>query len=86
MIYNNLGRLLHDLSEHERAREYLEKSLAIYLRIYGKEHSHIAISYNNLGLLLKDLGEHEQARACFEKRDSIEQGIEEKRGSAGEEE
>jgi hypothetical protein len=44
------------------------------------------MSYNNPGLLLKDLNEHEQARECFEKRDAIEQGIEEKRGSAGEEE
>ncbi len=44
------------------------------------------MSYGNLGNLFVDLGEHEQARECFEKRDAIEQGIEEKRGSAGEEE
>ena len=86
MSYNNLGTLLWDLNEHEQAREYLEKSLAIRLSIYGEEHSDVARSYNNLGAVFLKLGEHEQARECFEKRDSIEQGIEEKRGSAGEEE
>jgi len=67
LFYDNLGGLFRDLGEHEQAREYYEKSLAIVRDIYGEQHPDVAISYNNLGTLLSALGEHEQAREYYEK-------------------
>jgi hypothetical protein len=37
--YNNLGNLFSNLGDYDKAREYLEKSLATRLKLFGEEHA-----------------------------------------------
>jgi len=64
---NNLGMVLRDLGEREKARECFEWALKIDEKAFGLEHPSVAIRANNLGSVLQDLGEMEKARRCFER-------------------
>jgi len=64
---NNLGSVLRDLGEMEKARECFERALKIDEKIFGPDHPRVAIRANNLGLVLRDLGEMEKAKSCVER-------------------
>ena len=64
---NNLGSVLQDLREMEKARECFERALKIDEKAFGLEHPSVAIDVNNLGGVLQDLGEMEKAKSCVER-------------------
>ena len=64
---DNLGVVLADLGELDRARAVLERALAIREAQLGGEHPDVAWSMNNLGTVLADLGLAEEARAMLER-------------------
>jgi tetratricopeptide (TPR) repeat protein len=59
--YHNIGIILKNKGEYDKALEYYEKSLAIKLKTLGGEHTDVAHSYNNIGLIWKNKGEYEKA-------------------------
>jgi tetratricopeptide (TPR) repeat protein len=63
----NLGEVLRDLGELEKARAAFERALAIEEVVYGPDHPNVARDVNNLGSVLRDLGQLEEARAAFER-------------------
>jgi tetratricopeptide (TPR) repeat protein len=61
-IYNNLGRAWRSLGEYQKAIDYYIKALAIYLKVYGKQHPHVApkshrLLYKGAGHLSEGLWE-----------------------------
>ena len=58
---NNLGSVLQDLGEMEKAKSCFERALKIDEKAFGLEHPSVARDVNNLGLVLLDLGEMEKA-------------------------
>ena len=65
--YNNIGQVWHSKGEYDKALEYYEKGLAIYLKTLGGEHPDVATSYNNIGQVWKNKGETNKALEYFEK-------------------
>jgi CHAT domain-containing protein/Tfp pilus assembly protein PilF len=49
------------------AKEYHERALAIYLKLYGEEHADTAWSLNNLGYDYRGLGDYAKALECDER-------------------
>ncbi|MFN0048687.1 MAG: CHAT domain-containing protein [Cytophagales bacterium] len=66
-IYNNIG-LSYSRTEPEKALEYYQKALFIYLNIYkdGKQPA-LAIAYSNVGFIYNGKKEYNQALNSFEK-------------------
>ena len=62
--HNNLGIVLNELGEHQKAMSCYEKAIQI--------NPHYAGAHNNLGNTLKELGEHQKAMSCYEKVIQIE--------------
>ena len=50
-LNNQLGLALDDAGQYDKALEYYQKSLAIYLKQLGADHPLLATSYNNIGLV-----------------------------------
>ena len=63
--YKNLGTTLQSLSQYDKAREYLEKALAIDTGIGNRDGE--ATSYGNLGTLFHSLSQYDKAREYQEK-------------------
>ena len=57
--HNNLGIVLNELGEHQKAMSCYEKAIQINPNYAG--------AHNNLGNTLKELGEHQKAMSCYEK-------------------
>ena len=76
----NLGELLRLLGEYQKAKEYSEKALAIYMEIRDKKGE--ADARTNLGAVLRSLGEYQKAREYFEKALAIFMDIRDKKGEA----
>ncbi len=70
---NNLGGVLQDLGEMEKAKSCFERALKIDEKTFGLDHPSVATMANNLGLVLRDLGEMEKARECFERALKIDE-------------
>ncbi|MFC2155118.1 tetratricopeptide repeat protein, partial [Acidobacteriota bacterium] len=66
-IQNDLGLVLDNLGEYEKAISYFEKALSSDLETYGSEHPKVATYWNNLGVAWKALGKYEKAISYFEK-------------------
>ena len=60
MIFSSLG-------QYNEAKEYHEKALIIYKKIFGEEHAGVASSYNNLGNDYQQLGQYNEAKEYHEK-------------------
>ena len=60
------GRTHHDLGDLERAKEYHERALAIYLKRLGPDHANVANCYHHLGCIQRDLGDLERAKEYHE--------------------
>lgn len=63
--YGNLGTVFISLGEYDKAKEYLEKALAIRIKIGDKQGE--AAIYSNLGTVFKRLGEYDKAKEYREK-------------------
>ena len=47
--------------DYDQALEYLQKSLAIRIKILGEENSETEASYMNIGLVYKEKGDYDKA-------------------------
>ena len=71
--YGNLRTVFHSLGEYGKAKEYLEKALAIRKEIHDK--NGVASSHGNLGTMFLSLGEYVKDKkisrksTCDQKRD-----------------
>ena len=72
--------MFRSLGEYEKAKEYLEKALAIKIQIGDKNGE--ASSYGNLGTVFQSLGEYEKAKEYLEKALAITIQIGDKNGEA----
>ena len=66
-LYNNIGLLHQSQSNLTRAREYLEKSLAIKKDDGGQGTRDLANGYSNLGSVYASLGDHALALTYYER-------------------
>ena len=57
--HSNLGVVLKELGEYQKAISCYEKAIKI--------NPHYAEAYNNLGIALKELSKHQKAISCYEK-------------------
>ncbi|XP_020606616.1 tetratricopeptide repeat protein 28-like [Orbicella faveolata] len=78
--YGNLGKVFTSLGDYDKAKEYLEKALAIRIQIADKEGE--ANSYGNLGPVFTSLGEYDKAKKYLEKALVINIQIGDKQGEA----
>ncbi|XP_066014921.1 G-protein-signaling modulator 2-like [Pocillopora verrucosa] len=70
--------VLNRLGEYQKAKEYFEKALAIYMQIKNKEGE--AGARGKLGAVLHSLGEYQKAKEYNEKALAIFMDIRDKRG------
>ncbi|EGD78128.1 TPR repeat-containing protein, variant [Salpingoeca rosetta] len=63
----NVGAVLSDFGEHDRAIAYFETALPIYLRTEGEKGEGVAALYNNLGLAYDNKGKYDKAIEFYEK-------------------
>ena len=76
----NLGTVFQSVGEYDKAREYLEKALAIRVEIGDKEGE--ATDYGNLGTVFQSVGDYDKAREYHEKALAIRVEIGDKEGEA----
>ena len=79
-LNNQLGLALDHAGQYDKALEYYQKSLSIWLKQLGPDHPDVAISYNNIGWVHHSKGDPAQARDYWEKTLAIYEG----RGDEGE--
>ena len=72
--------MFQSLGEYEKAKEYLEKALAIRIKIGDRAGQ--AADYGNLGAVFKSLGEYEKAKQYLEKAIAIRIKIDDRAGQA----
>ena len=69
----NLGNAYGNLGDHAKARDMLERALAIKERAYGRDHPEVAITLGNLGNAYGDLGDHAKKRDMLERALAIQE-------------
>merc|ERR1712038_244140 len=57
----DLGRVMGENGEHDKALGYYGRSLEDCLKLYGPDHPNIAGLYNDIGLVHSDKGNHDDA-------------------------
>jgi tetratricopeptide (TPR) repeat protein len=70
----NLGQVLHGLADLDRARQHLERALAIYRAIEGADQM-VGVALFYLGQVLRDLGDLDGAREYMERALAIYNSI-----------
>ena len=71
---NNLGMVLQDLGEMEKAKSCFERALKIDEKAFGLDHPSVAIEVlTTSASVLQDLGETEKAKSCFERALNIDE-------------
>ena len=70
--YGNLGIVFRSLGDYNKAKEYLERALAIRIEIGDRAGE--AADYGNLGTVFQSLGEYDKAKEYLEK--ALSTGIE----------
>ena len=78
--YRNQGNTFYFLGEHGKAKEYLEKALAIRKEIGDRKGE--GSSYGNLGTVFSSLGEYGKAKEYLEKALAITKEIGDRKGEA----
>ena len=64
---------MHDnKGEYDKALEYLQKALAIYLKQLGPDHPNVASTYNNMAFFYKARKDLPKAKEYFEKAYTIQ--------------
>jgi len=66
-VCNLVGRVMKEINNYEKAVELLEKCLAVYENVHGKEHKETALLYNNIGVVMKDKGDFDGAFKMYNK-------------------
>mgnify|MGYP001801204026 FL=1 len=59
--HNNIGIVYKQKGDHEKALDYFEKSLSIWLKALGANHPEIATCYGSIANVCKAKGEYDQA-------------------------
>ena len=72
--------MFKSLGQYDKAKEYLEKALAVQIEIGDKEGE--ATSYGNLGTVFKSLGQYDKAKEYLEKALAVQIQIGDKEGEA----
>ncbi|MBM3213732.1 tetratricopeptide repeat protein [Candidatus Poribacteria bacterium] len=67
----DVGRLMREIADFARAKEYLTWALELAEAKYGEDHPTVAIGVSNLGGVLRAQGDLLGAKACFERALSI---------------
>eukprot|EP00964_Phaeocystis_antarctica_P149180 scaffold116220_cov54-Phaeocystis_antarctica.AAC.1 len=65
-LINNLGRLLTDIGQLEKARPLFKEHMLGCRETLGDRHHWTLVSINNMGNLLRNMGKLEEARPLFE--------------------
>ena len=78
--YGSLGTIYQSVGEYEKAREHLEKSIAIHKEI--RDRNGEAYCYGSLGTVYISLGEYKKAREHLEKSLAIHREIGNRKGEA----
>ncbi len=65
-LMNNLGIVMKETGQYERARELLEAALASAMKNFGAEHPNVAVSQSNLAEVYRNLGQYERGRELLE--------------------
>ena len=73
--------MLFSLSEYQKAKEYHEKALAIFMEIKDKRGE--ADACTNLGAALHSLGEYQKAKEYYEKALAFHMEIRDQKREAG---
>ena len=66
-VLANLGFAYSSSGDANRARELLERALAIDERAYGADHAEVAVTLTNLGAAYGDLGDANRQRELLER-------------------
>ena len=68
-----LGYLLHQIGfyldvqgRYREAEAYYQQSLAMFKKLFGSEHLHVATSLNNLAASYRSQGRYEEAEPCYQ--------------------
>ncbi|MCL2087610.1 MAG: tetratricopeptide repeat protein [Oscillospiraceae bacterium] len=61
VLHSRIASLYNEQGKYDTALEYLNKSLAIFEKVLGKEHPNIAMSYNNIACVYEEQGDYVQA-------------------------
>ena len=69
--YNNIGGVYLKKGDLENALLQFQRALEIRTRVFGSEHTDVAMSYGNMGCVYRSLGKAEEAREMFTKTYSI---------------
>jgi len=72
---NFMGIISNGNYELDKAQEYYEKSLKIFILVLGDNHFDVANSYNGLGAVLIDKGDYDKAQECLEQSLDIKKEI-----------
>ena len=70
----NLGTAYGKLGENAKARDVLERALAINERTYGRDHPNVAITLMNLGVAYGQLGDAAKKRKYVTRAVTILEG------------
>ena len=73
VINNNIGHILFDEDEFDKAFRFHQEALIVYKTLYGQEHSDIAFSLLKCGKCQRSLGRTQEARYLF--KESLRQHI-----------
>lgn len=72
---NNLGLILAESGQLDKAGGYYEQALAINRRLYGEQHPSVAIGLNNLALLARKSGDLKKAADLFNQALAIHRAL-----------
>ena len=62
------------MGDYAKARDMLERALAIFERAYGRDHTEVAITLGSLGLAYGALGDHAKKREYITRTVKIFEG------------
>lgn len=73
-ILNNIGLVYLNTRDYEKARLYLDSSLTLHVKMYGKDSERLVPLYDNLGVVYEEQGRYETAFDYYRKslRNSIQ--------------
>ena len=59
--YNNIGAVYHSLDQYDKALEYHQKALDIYLEVLGEKHKEVATCYALIGFFYQYFNQYAEA-------------------------
>ena len=66
-ILNTCGQVYERIGKYSEAEGFHKKALMIRQKIFGEDHTDVALSYNNLATVYSSLGEYNQVKELQEK-------------------